>query len=206
MTYSEIIALALSLSDREDSDLPLRLDGFLQLVEAEVNRLLRSLEKETSTIIPYTSDDTYQYLLPADYEEMRFIGRITGTDRKSKVPYEFCNPEQISWACQNKCVDLFYSINENQLEIYPSLSSTQAIFLTYMQKVPPLSSAITSNWLSNKHPDLYVSGLLLLISVFAKDWASADRFSLSFDKVIQQIFAKDLTAKYSGNSLRTRVG
>jgi hypothetical protein len=206
MTYSEIVALALSLSDREDSDLAARMDGFLYLVEAEVNRLLRSLEKETSAIIPYVSADTYQYDLPSDYEEMRFIGRITGTDRKSKVPFEFCNPEQISWAYQNHCSDLFYSINENQLEVYPALSSTQALFLTYMQKVPPLSTTITSNWLSVKHPDLYVSGLLILISVFAKDWPAADRFSAVFDKIIGQIFAKDLTSKYSGNSLRTRIG
>jgi len=206
MTYSEIVALALSLSDREDSDLASRVDGFLYLIEAEVNRLLRSLEKETSAIIPYVSDDTYQYALPSDYEEMRFIGRITGTDRKSKVPFEFCNPEQISWAYQNRCDDLFYSINENKLEVYPALSSTQALFLTYMQKVPPLSATITTNWLSVKHPDLYVVGLLILIGVFAKDWPAADRFSAVFDKIIGQIFAKDLTSKYSGNSLRTRIG
>jgi len=206
MTYSEIVALSLSIADREDSDLASRVDGFLYLIEAEINRLLRSLEKETSAIIPYVSADTYQYDLPSDYEEMRFIGRITGTDRKSKVPFEFCNPEQISWAYQNQCSDLFYSINENKIEVYPALSSTQAIFLTYMQKVPPLSVAIPTNWLSIKHPDLYVSGLLMAISVFAKDWPAVDRFSAVFDKIIDQIFGKDLTSKYSGNSLRTRLG
>lgn len=206
MTYNEIVQMALSLSDREDSDLPLRIDGFLILIESEINRLLRSLEKEGSFIIPYSLDDEYQYPLPSDYEEMRFIGRINGTDRKSKKPYEFCNPEQITWAYQNKCDDMFYSINQNKIEIYPALSSTQSIFLTYMQKVPPLSPTITSNWLSIKHPDLYVTGLLLLINIFAKDWQAVDRFSSSFDKIISQIFAKDLTAKYSGNSLRTKVG
>lgn len=206
MTYNEIISLALSISDREDSDLPARLDGFLLLIESEVNRVLRSLEKETSIILPYIADNIYQYSLPTDYDEMRFIGLITGSDRSSKIPYDFCNPEQISWAKKNQCGDKFYSFNENKLEIYPALSSTQAIFLTYMQKVPALNSINITNWLSIKHPDLYVFGLLMIISLFAKDWVSSDRFSVSFDEIVNQIFQKDLTTKYSGNSLRTRVG
>lgn len=206
MNYTEITQLALSIGDREDSDLPLRLDGFLFLVEAEINRILKSLEQETFAIIPYTADNVYEYDLPTDFSELRLISKIIGVDKNSKVPYEYCTPEQIAWAKVNKCDTKFYTLTENKIHIYPALSSSEAILLTYVRKIIPLTSLNTTNWLSIKHPDLYIFGLLIYISKFAKDWDAVDRFTNDFNKVIDQIFTKDLEAKYSGVSLVSRIG
>ena len=44
MIYSEIVDLALGYSDRQDSEVISRIDLFLKIVEARVNRLLMTMD------------------------------------------------------------------------------------------------------------------------------------------------------------------
>jgi hypothetical protein len=206
MNYTEIRDLALSYSDREDSDVISRIDGFLFMVESKLNRLLMSNEMETFIVIPYTNDSIYEYSIPADFGEVRTISIITDNDLNSKVPLEIINPDQMAWAKLNSSSNFYYSINAGIIEIYPSLSSNQAILLKYIQKVPPLDSISTSNWLSEKYPDVYVIGLLVEISTFSKDWDAVSNFSSRFDTIINDTILKDKRAKHSGNPMRVRIG
>jgi hypothetical protein len=206
MNYTEIRDLALSYSDREDSDLISRIDGFLYMVEAKLNRLLMSNEMEVSTIIPYTSDSIYEYALPTDFGEVRTISFITDGDINSKNPLEMINPDQMAWAKLNSSSNYYYSINTGKLEVYPSLSSNQSILLKYLQNVPKLSSTNITNWLSIKYPDVYIVGLLIEINTFAKDWDAVANFNSRFDMIVNDTILKDKRAKHSGNPMRVRVG
>ena len=206
MNYTEIRDLALSYSDREDSDIISRIDGFLYMVECKLNRLLMSNEMEVTNIINYIADSIYEYALPSDFGELRTISVITTGDVNSKIPLELINPDQMAWAKLNSSSGMYYSINNGKLEIYSSLSSTQSILLKYLQHVPKLTSIVTTNWLSIKYPDLYVVGLLVEISTFAKDWDAVSNFNTRFDAVVNDTILKDKRAKHSGNPMRVRVG
>ena len=206
MNYTEIRDLALSYSDREDSDIISRIDGFLYMVECKLNRLLMSNEMEVTNIINYIADSIYEYALPSDFGELRTISVITTGDVNSKIPLELINPDQMAWAKLNSSSGMYYSINNGKLEIYSSLSSTQSILIKYLQHVPKLTSIVTTNWLSDKYPDLYVVGLLVEISTFAKDWDAVSNFNTRFDAVVNDTILKDKRAKHSGNPMRVRVG
>ena len=206
MNYTEIRDLSLSYSDREDSDIISRIDGFLYMVECKLNRLLMSNEMEVTSIIYYIADNVYEYSLPSDFGELRTISIITTGDANSKTPLELINPDQMAWAKLNSSSGMYYSINNGKLEIYPSLSSTQSILIKYLQHVPKLTSIVTTNWLSIKYPDLYVVGLLVEISTFAKDWDAVSNFNTRFDAVVNDTILKDKRAKHSGNPMRVRVG
>ena len=206
MNYTEIRDLSLSYSDREDSDIISRIDGFLYMVECKLNRLLMSNEMEVTSIIYYIADNVYEYSLPSDFGELRTISIITTGDANSKTPLELINPDQMAWAKLNSSSGMYYSINNGKLEIYSSLSSTQSILIKYLQHVPKLTSIVTTNWLSDKYPDLYVVGLLVEISTFAKDWDAVSNFNTRFDAVVNDTILKDKRAKHSGNPMRVRVG
>jgi hypothetical protein len=206
MNYTEIIHLALSYADRTDSDIGIKMPGFLFMVESKLNRYLESLELEALATIPYTADNVYTYSLPSDFGKLRSVFKITTGDVNSKVPYELINTEQIAVAKQNNSGAMYYSLNVNSIEIYPSLASTDSILLKYIKHVPPLTSTNTTNWLSIKYPDVYVFGLLVEINTFAKDWDAVNNFKERLNEIIEETITRDFRAKYSGNSMRTRLG
>jgi hypothetical protein len=205
MNYTEIKDMALSYSDREDSDLALRLDGFLFVVESKINRWLTTMSMETFQQYAWVSDSTTVFNLPSDFSELRAIRLLTTTGGFVKN-YELINPAQMVNAVVNGSDNDYYSLADDKIRINSGFNNTQMLEILYNQFLTPLSLTTPTNWLSIKYPDCYIMGLLVEISTFAKDWTAVDGFKARFEEILAAIELKDKIAKHSGNPYRTRTG
>jgi hypothetical protein len=205
MNYTEIKDMALSYSDREDSDLALRLDGFLFVVESKINRWLTTMSMEAFQQYAWVSDSTTVFNLPSDFSELRAIRLLTVTGGFVKN-YELINPAQMVNAVVNGSDNDYYSLADDKIRINSGFNNTQMLEILYNQFLTPLSLTTPTNWLSIKYPDCYIMGLLVEISTFAKDWTAVDGFKARFEEILAAIELKDKIAKHSGNPYRTRTG
>lgn len=205
MNYTEIKDMALSYSDREDSDLPLRLDGFMFVVESKINRWLATMNMETFQQYPWVSDTTTVFDLPSDFGELRSIRLATNTGGFVHN-YELINPAQMVQGIINSSDNNYYSLVDDKIKLNKGFSSTQVLEILYNKELTPLSTTNPTNWLSIRYPDCYIMGLLVEISTFAKDWPAVDGFKARFEEILGAIELKDKIAKHSGNPYRTRVG
>jgi len=208
MNYDEIVSAAINYSDRFDLEVSQNIDVMIILVEARVNRLLKVRQQSTRAYVPTIDNEEY-YSLPPDYLGMRDIqlnSNIPTTDHSVRQ-YNYMSPEQLNkqrgkvYAGQ-----LYYTIIANQLQIYPCIEAGNSIELVYYQKVPNLNAVSSINWLSNDHPDIYVAGLTAEISLFAKDYDSADGWFSRMEISIAELDNVDVKERWAGSSLITRVG
>lgn len=206
MNYQEIKDISLSYSDREDSDLGLRLDGFLFVVEAKINRWLTSNNMEHVQAYTWVSDTITEFTLPIDFSEARILRLVDTLTGKVIKYYELVNPEQIINASVNGSEGSYYSLQNNLLKIYPGFASSQELEMVYIRNLTPLSSTNITNWLSVKYPDCYIMGLLVEICTFAKDYDAVKLYTSRFNEILESIEFKEKVSKHSGVPMRTRQG
>lgn len=203
MNLTEIKDMALSLSDRTDSDLPARLDAFLTLFEARMNRVLTASEFETVLNIPYVSNTNYSYFLPSDYGEMRSV-KVANIGSTFKTNYSLTNSEYLENARNNNSSLNLYVIIGDEIELSNTLSSNQSLELVYIRNLPPLTVSEPTNWMSILNPDAYIFGLLVEINSFAQNVEGTTAWKARLDEVIVEIEDKSKKKRWSGNPLVTR--
>lgn len=140
-----------------DSDLTTTADEFIQLAEAMFNRRLNNLEMEaTATTSTVASDPTLA--LPTAFRSIKSI--YLETDPLVVLPY--MTPDQLRtyWATSATGKPQNYSIISEQIVLGPTPDATYTVNLSYIRTLVALTSTNTTNWLLEKHPDLYLYGAL----------------------------------------------
>ena len=94
MDYTEIVDLALSYADREDNEVTSRMDKFLKIVEARVNRKLKTFDMSLHLTIPIADDTQVYYDLPSDYGGLRTIESADPGGKERTI--EFMTPQQLT--------------------------------------------------------------------------------------------------------------
>jgi len=169
MNYAQIVDLTLGYADRQDSEVTTRMDSFLRVVEARINRILMTLDMSCRAKVVMDSATEY-YPLPTDYSVMRAIKVINNTNSASRVTLLQVNPEQMANLVNNGETQFpCYTIISGNIQVQPFYDNTHSLEIDYFKTIPPLSSSITTNWLSDSNPDAYVFGLLVEINSFVKD-------------------------------------
>lgn len=208
MNYSEVKSLALGYADRSDTATSDRVDDFLKIVEARVNKKLKTQGMESRSSTPCVADQLL-YDLPADFTGFREVLVTSGTAKKTGT---LVTPERMA-ALQNTPEastipdsDSFsYLIIADQLQIYPSQADTSTLDLVYYKRVPALTSSATENWLSTDNPDCYVFGLVVEISVFVKDAPAAAAWDTRFENSMLDIKTDDAKNRWSGTPMQVRT-
>ncbi len=204
MNYNDISTLALSYADRQDLEVTSRIDNFLKIVEARVNRKLQTLKM---SVLSYTTVTTAEfYSLPIDYLSIRSIKILANDMTSNRTNLQYINSEQMSNAINNKSQGYYYTIISNKFNIYPSITPGYVLEIDYYQKVPELTSSSITNWLSETNPDVYVFGVLVEISAFVKDANSKALWDDRFEQAISEIVQQDSSSTWSGTSLHTNIG
>jgi hypothetical protein len=190
MNYTELVEAAKQYSDRQDIEVTSNFGIFFKMVEAKINRLLKTREQSMRLFTPTVSVYEY-YPLPADFAGMRSIqlnNDLPSNAHKSK-PLEYVTPEVMSIKRNSleTSVKVFYTIVSNQIQIAPKQAAGQTLEISYYQKVPAITETEPENWLSISHPDIYLSGLIAEIEIFAKNYEVGkswyDRMALAIDEL-----------------------
>lgn len=205
MNITEIKDLALSLADREDSDLPSRLDAFLTLFEARMNRVLTAQDMEATISLPWGSDVITTYAITFDVRGIRSV-KSAAIGGNTVDEYDLCNQEQFTNFRNNKSDRSVYTLTGNSIEIYPNINSTQVLRVIATLALNSITNTNPTNWLAIKHPDIYVMGLLAEIQHFAKNVTGYDAYWKRINDAVVEITTADERTKWGGNPLQTKQG
>jgi len=208
MNYTEIVDLALGYADRTDAGTTGNVDLFLKVVEARVNKKLKTQKMGSRNSQPCVVDQTL-YDLPADFSGLRDIKIVDGSSKKT---LSLTTPEHLNMLEDNpnsvivdpSLDDGYYAIIADQVQIYPSQKNTATLDLVYYKKVPSLNSSDTTNWLTDNNPDCYVFGLVVEISAFVKDTVAKDLWDVRFKESMLDIHLDDARSRWSGPPMQVR--
>ena len=204
MNYSEVVAATQAYSDRSDPATVANMDIFLRMVEARVNRLLRTEEMCLAYDIP-TVKDQAEYALPSDYAGMRSISLETDG---AIQPLVYINPELTDWQVDNESYSesLYYTLRAKEIVLMkPPADSSSSIRINYFRKVPDLTSVANTNWLADMHPDVYVSGMMVEVSAFIKNKEAADSWNDRFSAAMDEVISANWNHKWSGTPMTIMV-
>ena len=204
MKIDELKSLALSYSDREtDAELPPKMDAFLRMAEARVNRLLTVQKMSIRTALLVVPGQEY-YGLPADYSGMRDIELRAHDQSDIRTPLLFLPAEQMNHAAwKHSAYKAVYCIIANQLQILPAQDSG-ILEIVYYRKLIPLTDIEPSNWMSEDNPDVYLSALMVEISAFVKNAEAATLWDGRLLQALSEIKQDDQNNRWADTPMIIR--
>ena len=207
MTYTELVAAAKAYADRQDIEVSDNIDVFILMVEARMNRILKTREQTARAYTLIIADQEY-YGLPVDYRGMRNI-QLTKNQPSTEhdiIPIDYETPEMFDRRTANTSHsnDAFYTILADQIQLHPVIADYY-IEMAYYQKVPNLNDTDTTNWISNSHPDMYLSGLVAEIEAFAKNYDVAKTWYDRLTSAMSELDTSDEKERWSGVSMSMRL-
>lgn len=196
--YTDIIAAPANWSGRVD--LTSRIPEFLELVEAKMNRKLRTKDMETKATFSITGEYVAQ---PTGFGGV--ISWYLSTNPRRKL--ELMPPDlQTNLYKSDSGIPSYYAIEGANFKFAPIPNGTYSSVLTYFLQVPALTVGAPTNWLLTANPDAYLYGLNAEACAFARDFAGAQGWLDMMYRVIEEIVAISREDKWGGNAMAVRVG
>lgn len=193
-TYAELkTAVALWL-DR--SDLSAVIPDFIALAEAAANRRfankpLRPMEERATATL-----DSEFLTLPADpalFISVKSLAVVGSDGQENRLRAGRSDATAFDYRVGGDTLDTpdSYSLTAGQFRFSPK-PATGARFtavLTYWQRIPSLSDALSSNWLLAAHPDVYLFGSLAHAVGFIDDPRQLAQWESRFLGALEQVAA-----------------
>ena len=210
MNYIEIVDVGKSYADRKnDPEIAANIDLMLRFGEARMSRKLKKLKASVRAIVPTVTDLEY-YSLPPDYGGIRDI-QVNFPEGNGKTrTLHYLNPEQMNQksmdtAPANSNALAYYTIIADQFQIQPTVEVDNFIEIVYYQRIPALTSVASTNWVSEEHPDMYLSSLMYEIEIFVKNYEAADGWTARLDKAMAEIDISDEVERWGGTPMTTKL-
>lgn len=168
MTLANYSGLKTSIGNllvRADATTTAEIDTFIDLFEAEVNRRIRHREMEQRS----TTDAGSEYIsLPTNFLELRNIK--VNSNPNAVMRYE--TPQNFTrlrnYNSSNTQDPWFYTITGNEIRLAPIPSSSE-IEIIFFEKLTPLDTTNTTNWLLADYPDTYLYGATKHGAIFTRN-------------------------------------
>jgi hypothetical protein len=197
--YTELqTAMTNWLSRTNDTNLQSLYPDCITLAEAKFNRMFRvndMIQYETLTTV------SGQANFPAGMLSLRtlYLGDNVPVELEYITPEQFYLKYPI--APNNTNVSRYYTIDGPYILLSRRNSNDESLNITFYQRIEPLSSSDT-NWLLEKHPDMYLYAALAEVYDIIKNGEMAAKFADKALWVADRIIEDDKTNKYSGSTMR----
>lgn len=192
-TYGDLrdkVALYLDRDDLVD-----RIPDFVALLEARINRLIRSVNQETR-VVWAVSDESYN--LPSDFRKLRKIAIEDSPDR----PLREISPQSAASQFSGSTgTPQAYYIEGRTITFAPPPASATNFAVTYWTRIEPLTSDNDTNWLLEEHADIYLFGTLLEAAVFIRDTDAIALCSNKLDQAIAELQMMTRTDRWGAGPL-----
>lgn len=171
----EYIINALELDDDTIAQLP----TLIRIAEYRLNRLVIAPEREVRTTLETVAGQQYVDL-PSGFRQARavFLNGATGYPLAAATPQVLLG----NWADSSGAPQA-YTIQNRQLWFGPSPDGIYEVDLTYVEKIPGLSTSNQTNWLLTGNADAYVYAVIFQVAVYLEDkdlapWAEEELFRI----------------------------
>jgi hypothetical protein len=199
MTYAELKTAIANYLNR--SDLTSDLDTFIDNVEAELNRRLRTKDM----IKRATATADAQYLsVPTDWLEAINV-QIDSNDFSPLFQQSIESMDVYRKANNNLTGQpVYYAMVDDTIELAPTPDVEYTLQLTYYAKISSLSDSNTSNFVSVSHPDVYLYGALKHASIYLMEDERIPMFTQQFEKALEEMRLEQEKAAFGKGSLMMR--
>ena len=200
-TYAELKTAIADFLNRDD--LSTTVETFISLTEADMARRIRHWKMEARLTVSY---DAQFEDIPADWVETisLYLTDGTGPHQLDLISRAEMLERRYSTA-DTGGLPRFYAMAGDQFELFPSPDEAYAGELLYIQTIPALSDAATTNWLLTTAPDAYLYGALAHSAPYLSEDARAGIWVAAYENAINGLNIASDRAKYSGSGLRMKV-
>ena len=199
MTYAELKTAIANYLNR--SDLTSDIDTFIDNVEAELNRRLRT--KDMIKRATATADSQY-LAVPTDWIEAINV-EITSNDFSPLFQQSIESLDVYRKANNNSTGQpVYFAMVDDSIELAPTPDAEYTLQLTYYAKISALSDSNTSNFVSVSHPDVYLYGALKHASIFLMEDDRIPMFTQQFEKALEEMRLEQEKAAFGKGSLMMR--
>jgi len=199
--------MALGYADRQDTEITGKMDLFIKMVESRINRALET-QTMIATVQTLLASDVFEYTLPNDFLSMKDIKIVNLDNENYSYPLEMASPERVTTFRLDGSDQRIYTIIGNIVEICSNpydATLNLALEISYYQRLPALSSIVTTNWVSTNHPDAYIFGLMVEINAYVKDAEATMLWENRFNSILSDITSQDIRHLWSGPTLKVKV-
>lgn len=171
-------------------DLSSTIPDFITLAEARINRDTALRAMETSVAGTTTSGS---FDVPNDLNKAQ---RLSVAADGQTVEVRYVSPQNISKFSGGTGIPQMYTILDGLVNFIPAPDGVYPYTFFYMQKIPPLSSTNTTNWLILNAPDVYLYAALLEATPFLQDDSRIAVWGAAYQKAVEALQAADDAATY----------
>jgi hypothetical protein len=176
-------------------DLTSKIDTFIDLAEARMNRELRLSEMETRTTITATNEYESFPTGALEFRNIQVNGEYT-------YPIEYKTPQQMDKDNFGETGDpKYYTIIGNEFQFYPVPTSTE-IEVTYFKAITALDDTNTTNFLLTATPECYLHGCMVYANLFTQ--ADPSLHESEFSRILESLNSASTRKKFSGAPLQVR--
>ena len=203
MALSSYSALKSSLADwLNRDDLTSVIPDFISLAEAQLERRLpvqKMVKRATATI------DTPFSALPSDFLSAK---SLILTSTVPVQPLEMLSQDEMD---AKKVVYLntgkpqYFALVGGQIEVLPQPDTGYTAELTYVATLAKLSDSNASNWVLERHPDVYLYGSLLQAAPYLRDDERVALWSPLYAQAIDDMILQNERAAFSQGRLSMKV-
>lgn len=200
MDYAGLKSSVARWAARDDltSDIP----QFIEFATATFNHghdgyapYLRVREMEKTTTLTPVDDG---YALPADY--LQYITLQEDASIARPLSYVASSYSDYKYADRAGGLSNDFIIDGSTIYSFPV--SSNDFTLRYYAKIPELSDIVTSNWLLEKQPQIYLHAALMQLGLFTKDDDLTTRSAAFVKAGIDGLNAEEMMSKYSRSRVR----
>jgi hypothetical protein len=195
-TYSGLLGTLGTWLNR--SDLTDKIPDFVTLLEARLNRILRTPEMEETVTL---TTDAEEIDLPTDFREARSL--YLNTDPRQELFPVSLGTLRTKYALQIAGKPEVYAISGGSIVFGPAPDAEYDAILTYWQTIDALSDANQTNWLISSHPDVYLYGALVMAEAFLWNDERLSLWKSAWDEAIGELIHQG-NSKRSSGPLRLR--
>lgn len=207
MDYADLKTSVQNWSARPDSVTVAEIPNFILFAEDSFNHgmpergisPLRVREMQTRATITMTNGAGS---LPADYLQYQSARSMASSPR----PLSYATDTYTDYAYPDSDSGLsntFTISGVTGINVFPLSGSD--VDLVYYAKIPSLSDSVTTNWLIEKMPALYLHGALMHLAMFAKDNELIQRSQAMVASMIDGLNTTDVMGSYAKAGTRMRM-
>lgn len=195
MALNSYSALRASIADwLNRDDLTSVIPDFISLAEAQIERRVPTQRMVVRTNLTISSQFTN---LPSDFLSAK---SLVLTSTSPVRPLEFVTEDEMDAkrvVFQAVGKPAYFTIVGTTVEVVPTPDTSYTAELTYFQTFAKLSDSNTTNWLLERHPDVYLYGSLLQAAPYLRDDERVGMWTALYGQAIEDMIVQNDRASLS---------
>tara|TARA_R100000908_G_C3693741_1_gene107032 strand:- start:20 stop:673 length:654 start_codon:yes stop_codon:yes gene_type:complete len=201
-TYTTLKASIANWLNRSDLTTEIQ-DDFIKLTEADLNSKLRvrsMIAQVNITVNAETAD------LPTDFLQIRNFYILSG---QTKTPLVYTTPSSMDTTSGTSTTGkpTTFTILGDTLRFSPKPDATYTAVMNYFKKFPALSSTVSTNFILENHPAIYLYGSLFHAANFLGgiNPQQIQTWQQMFATALERLELNDREDEYNGSPLQVRT-